>query len=243
MNQIRLGDIIIDPEYQTRMKLKPGVVSQYSGAMKAGCTFPEMIIESGTNKVVCGFTRTEAYRRVLEPDDMVPAVFKKFPNELKRQLYAIEDNSKHGQPFDAFDKKNLIGRLVRSGAAKKHLKKISVILGWNIDRVEYHYGIATFTKKGVGKADIENANDQRGKDTYVVVDGEAKPAKGGMGHKHGDDVGAKDYDEMLKHHNGWPDATVIDQLLLRIDHNFLNLKSEEVMERLKELYVKLGKII
>ena len=247
MVQTRLGDVVIDPTYQMRMKLNSNAVSKYAEFMRMGDIFPPIVLEKKTNKVVCGFTRMEAYTKVFEPSKKIPCEVKTFKNELERQLFAVEDNAKHGEPFGTFDKKNIILRLIDSGMTKNNLSDISILLGMRISRIQDIYGMKIITLKGgkktakIAKEISENPTAAK-LDPHAAVDGEAKPLKRGLTHKHGTEMKAEVYEEVVEHYNGWPDSVVIDQLLLRIDNDLLDM-SKSVTKKLIELYNKLGNII
>ena len=247
---MRLGNIIIDTRYQTRMKTDSTVASRYAKAMLEGSIFPPMVIEKGTNKVVDGFTRMEAYMRAFRPDTDVPVTMKTFKNELDRLINGCPDNFKHGTRYDSFTMSNLLCRMGTAGATKKDVPEISKMIGWNKDRVLEGFGIALI-KIGNKTAPNSKPNSKPepssiGEETigsYVIVKKELKPLKNGLKHLENTVMLPDTYQAMLDHHTGWNDVSVINQILLRIDNNFLNLGDTNTTEKLKELHTKLSVVV
>ncbi|MFH1394929.1 MAG: hypothetical protein ABIH09_02095 [Candidatus Omnitrophota bacterium] len=257
---VRLGDIIIDPSYQIRMKINLYSIAQYANAMKNGDIFPPIIIEKKTGKLVCGFTRLEAYQQVFPPDTMVPAVYVDFKNDCERILFAAKDNNTHGQQLSTWDRKNIIDRLVKVGASAEY---ISRELNWKIDKVEKVAGISVFTinakdaedRKAEDHSTTGKEKDQKkGKknaaasvtpirpeinttEPYVVIaeTGESKILKRGLEHIKGKTVSQQIYQYISTHYSGWTDRFHVEQLIQRFEYGLVNLKDEETKQSLSIL--------
>lgn len=260
-NSIRLGDVLIDSKYQVRRRVETQKVSEYSTAMKLGNVFPPIVIELETGKLLCGFTRYDAYlqSKMYGPNDKIPATWKSFSDEKSRVFFAAKENSTHGYGLNAFDKINIIGRLHDLGATAEEISKA---LGWSFDRVaEGIDGRLTLIKD----YDDEKETKKRGRSSkkldvtkkasvdedkpkwsaWVMVDGEAKPLKSGHLHLHKTVMTKEVYENMEQHYIGFgSDAGmfVMGQLIMRIDDGTLNLSDDKVVKKLKTLKKKLNSI-
>lgn len=245
--QIKLGDIVCDTQYQVRRKINSTIVNEYAEKMKNGAIFPEMVLEEKTNKIICGFTRYEAYKKNFSSAERIPVVFMSFKKKKDLLLYAAKSNNIHGQSYDKFDKTNIIRLLAEEGVSHE---KITKELNWNVEFVRVHCGMVIV--KGGGKkkpqeiSDIifeETAGREKKVGSFAVVkDGEKdapEPLKRGLSHMNGLPMSKPVYENILGHYSGQSDVVVINQLLLRIDNGILNLKSDAVNDKLFELYSKL----
>ena len=250
---VRLGDIVIDPTYQVRMKVDSRKVADYANAMKNGDIFPPMIVEKKTGKLVCGFTRMEAYTRVFEPNGKVPGIAKMFKNDLERQFFAVDDNRRHGQPLDAWDKKNIACNLGLLGAPPE---KISKVLGWSLKKVQGFMLTVVSPPGKVGKGEGSVESD-KGKKEYlsgqenetgvvlsdddkvklaphVIVEGQPRVLRAGLDHLSGKVISVQVYENM-EHYSGWPDSHFISQILMRLNDGTFDLGNQKSVKSMQDL--------
>ena len=252
----RLGDVVVDPSYQTRMSINNLRVREYADCMRMGDSFPPIVIEKQTMKVVCGFTRMEAYKDVFEPNHKIPVTTRLFADDKERILFAVADNRNHGEPFSVFDKKNLVCRLLQ---LKLPENVISKTLGWPLSKVGTLAGTVVVTfdgkkkkgKKGKNVTTIpaskvtvdEEEVKQSPLSSYCTVNGEAQALKGGLGHRNGTEISEEVYKNIAEHYVGWSGLFIIDQLIMRIDDGMLDLKHKKTVARLRLLCKKIRKIV
>jgi len=248
---IRLGDVIIDPSYQVRKKLSAHFSAEYAQLLRTRKEnpFPEIVVEKKTYKLVCGFTRMDAYRKVYSPDTMVPVLFKSFKNSADRLFYAVADNSTHGQRLDSFDKKDIILRLVQEGVS---IKKISYILGWKIDKVSVYEGMVIVHKDPKRQIPLDIVDKKKVKDIpprtekfkshFAVVNGKPEPLKRGLEHLDNKVVSTEVYENIKEHYSGWNSNYHARQLIMMIDDKTINLKDEKTVEVLSELCRRLREV-
>ena len=99
IEQIKLGDSVCDTQYQVRRKINSTTVNEYAEFMRNDVIFPPMVLEEKTNKIICGFTRYEAYKKVFETDELISVVFKSFKKKKDLLIFAAKSNNEHsGQP-------------------------------------------------------------------------------------------------------------------------------------------------
>lgn len=253
---VRLGDVVINPEYQVRMKVDSHMVSNYAMSMREGHIFPPIVLERGTGKLVCGFTRIEAYYKVYSPNDRVPGERMFFKDDIERLRFAAKDNTTHGQPLSGFDKKNIITKLRMAGAA---LEVIGETLGMPIKKIKTIAGqgvviIGRPLPKGNGKVKRRSRRTGVGKKlegrpadvgNRVFVNGELKldPVKAGLTHLHGKEMSVSAYENMRDHYLPNTDKFLMENLIMRFDDGTLNLESEEVVKTMGILCGKLCGIV
>jgi len=253
---IRLGDIVIDPTYQIRMKVDSSKVTEYKIVLELNQynPFPPITVELGTNKLVCGFTRYEAYKKLYTPDYEVDVITMGFKTDLERISYATEDNMTHGQPLGSWDKKNIVDRMLKIGAS---VKAISDLIKWKIDRIEKLAGVVVVTRTAKTKQEPTSSDSEeteveeekseseaqeetpKGTFPYVIVDGEKRMLKQGLSHLNGETVSSTVYSNIVEHYVGWTEVFLAKQLIMRIDDGTLNLAEKEVKNVLKDMCKKL----
>jgi hypothetical protein len=253
VSTIRLGDIVIDSSYQVRMQINKDRINAYHNVLKSNepdNPFPSIIVETKTNKLVCGFTRIEAYRKYYSPDDEVPVEFKIFATEKERLIFSIADNS-HGQPLGSWDKKNLFTKLKDLGATDEEISKL---YGWPTDRIRRMVG-GLYVVRTIAETELENEDDgveeaivDRGDsrgvlDAFVTVSGNSMPVKHGLGHLHGRVISSEVYDRMTTNYSGMHTHYHIKQLTMRIDDNTIDTNNTTTIELLRALSEKLDNLL
>ena len=175
--KIKLADIIIDPNVQVR-EVESVTVSEYRQAMKLGAIFPPIIVDSKTNRLVCGHHRYAAYRGILDPKDKVPAIFEAFENDAAIIRRAAKDNALHGRPLDTWDKKRIVLRLQELGDSQE---SIAEVLGVTISRIEHWAGMTVCVR---GKDGQEH--DEPVKRSWESMVGQTVTQAQYDAHAHGD---------------------------------------------------------
>ena len=147
--------------------------------MKRGDKFPPMILDKETNQIVCGFTRYEAYKKVLKPEEKVPkieidkekiaicvqnlltnaiiynkpkgkvTVSVKYDKKKKEVLIKVKDN---GMGIPATQQKRIFSKFYRaSSAIKKETSGSGLGLYITKNIIEAHNGEIWFkSKEGKG---------------------------------------------------------------------------------------------
>jgi len=246
---IRLGDIVIDPTYQVRAKLDntKQTISNYKAIIESyGYNpFPPIVVEKETNKLVCGFTRIEVYKKLYTPDDTIESYIVSFKNPKERLIYSIKDNN-HGEPLTSWDKKNLIFRLNSLGMKTKEISKT---LGWVTSNVENFLvkvkplSSKTKTSKTSKESNITPLHPAIPELPFVIVSGKKKPVKGGLKHLFGKKISPKVYENICQHYTGWSCQYLASQLLMRCDDNTLNLSDPNTKGTLEELSLRILAIL
>lgn len=208
--QVPLRSIVLDEDIQVR-GVEPNTVSQYAEHMRAGCEFPPLILDKSTKRIVCGFHRYEAYKKVRQPNYKAACLLIDFADDAAIVRYAAQDNARHGRPLDTWDKKLLISRLQEYGDT---LDEIAELLGVRPEKV---YKLAS---------------------EVVVVRGEdaPKPVKWSGRELRGRELSAEQYQYHVDHDSGQPTARLVSDLVKRFAAGMVNTEDDRLVSMLKTLH-------
>jgi predicted transcriptional regulator len=95
-----------DPSVYPRSKWNEATVERYADAMKAGDTFPPMVIEKETNRLLDGKHRMLAYKKAGITD--VPVDEHQVPEDVPVKLYAASLSARHGDRMSNADLKDVV---------------------------------------------------------------------------------------------------------------------------------------
>jgi len=132
--RVRLELLVLDYNLYPRNAINSERVSQYADAMRAGSMFPPIRIERGTNRIVDGFKRYTASRR-LGLEDINAEVYE-FDDEAEVFYYALAWNAAHGEPLDTFDISRCILIGEKLGLTRERIAEAAHI---TIDKLERIY--------------------------------------------------------------------------------------------------------
>jgi hypothetical protein len=102
---VKLSEIKWDPSIYPRSKWSTATVERYADAMLAGDTFPALIIEAGTNRLLDGKHRMLAYEKAGVQD--VPVEMVSVPGGVSAKHFAATLSSRHGDRMSNADLKEL----------------------------------------------------------------------------------------------------------------------------------------
>jgi hypothetical protein len=221
--KIRLADLVLDPALQVR-DVNDQTVMKYANAMRTGAQFPPVLVEEGTNRVVCGFHRTMAMRRVYTPEHIVGVESRIYKSELDALRDATRDNATHGLPLTSWDIKRLVLRFNEAGAT---LDELSGLLNMPLKRLQRMAGMTVVV---VGK---------RGKTEFV----ETRPLKRGCEHLVGKRISEKAYEAHASHDRGIGGLALVNNLRWRLENGFLDLESPELISGLRVLNEAIARVL
>lgn len=243
---VRIGDIIFNYDYQLRKETPSFHIARYAEAMRSGHIFPEITIDSSTMEILDGFTRVKAYQTFKNPDMQIPAKFIKFKNEKEKFLFIADENSKHGNPYGTWEKKNIILQLTKNGASTN---EISDVLGIAISKVKTYADIPLVTIGGrkakgkkIKKIEVKKAtkNNSSPKPFTALVKKEEVILKRGFEHLKGKKISEEQWSFIKESGWGWSETHVINYLMNLIDFKLYNPENLELYEKLQN---KLNEII
>ena len=101
---IPLASLILDYSIYPRTQIESANVTSIKEAMEAGAEIPPIVIEEGSYRIVDGFHRYTAARKVLGDTGEIDCIVMKFANEGELVLESARLNSAHGARLSPFEK-------------------------------------------------------------------------------------------------------------------------------------------
>jgi hypothetical protein len=130
---VKLSDLVEDFDLYPRHSVDSSYVSDLARAIEAGDTLPLVVIEKKTKRIVDGFHRSRAWRKVLGRGGDIEVDARAYPDEKALLKEAIELNARNGRKLDQQDRTRSAILLERHGIA---IKEISVVLHTTEARVK-----------------------------------------------------------------------------------------------------------
>ena len=126
--KIPTKDVVSDRTIYPRDHIEKGIVAEYVEVLKSGGSFKEKIVlEEGTNKVLDGFHRLEAFKEIGATE--IEVVFHKIPEGLTPLVYAAYLNSQHGLRLKGEDNQRVARTTFKANPdfdVKEFAKRLSV---------------------------------------------------------------------------------------------------------------------
>jgi hypothetical protein len=98
-----LADLVEDLAVYPRHAVDESNVGRLARALAAGETLPPPVADAQSLRIVDGWHRVRAYRRVLGPTASIDVELRRFKNEEELILTAIALNASHGRQLDKSD--------------------------------------------------------------------------------------------------------------------------------------------
>jgi hypothetical protein len=130
---VRLSDLVEDFDIYPRHSVDSSWVSDLSRAIQAGDELPLIRVDRKTKRIVDGFHRARAWRKVLGRGGEIEAEVRAYASEQELLKDAIEQNAKNGRKLDQQDRTRSALLLERHGVP---VKEISVVLHTTETRVQ-----------------------------------------------------------------------------------------------------------
>jgi hypothetical protein len=130
---IKLADLIEDFDIYPRHAVDSSYVSDLARAIQAGETPPLVRVDKKTKRIVDGFHRARAWRKILGRGGEIEVDLRSYSSEQELLKDSIELNAKHGRKLDQQDRTRSALLLERHGVA---VKEISVVLHTTEARVQ-----------------------------------------------------------------------------------------------------------
>ena len=115
VSNVRLATLVFDFNIYPRHKIDEYHVREMCDSLLVGNMPPPIIVERATKRVIDGFHRTQAYRKVFGLDAKIPAIVKEWPDEASMMLEVVASNSTHGRALTPQDRVRCIALLEERG--------------------------------------------------------------------------------------------------------------------------------
>jgi len=131
--KIRLSDLVEDYDLYPRHAVDSSYVSDLARAIESGCELPPPVVEKKTKRIVDGFHRARAWRKVLGRGGEITVDLRSYPSEKELLKEAIALNAAHGRKLDQMDRTRSALMLERHGVP---ITEITVVLHTTEARVK-----------------------------------------------------------------------------------------------------------
>ena len=140
---VDISDLILDFNLYPRTQISPVNVTNLAESISAGFDIPPIKVDRQSKRVVDGFHRVEAFKRLKL--EKIPVIFKDYPSEAEMFADAVRCNSTHGKQLSTYDQKRVIAKASELGLERE---KICEILRITIDKLERIKGEKAFSPEG-----------------------------------------------------------------------------------------------
>lgn len=148
MTTMPLAKLVEDFSIYPRHAVDDGNVSSLANALKSGATLPAIVVEKKSNRIVDGWHRARAYRRVLGPEAAVDVEEIEYPSEGELLKDAVRRNSAHGRKLDTIDQVRAMTLCQERGIS---LQDVAIVLHIPEERLQkLSVRLATAEKSGPG---------------------------------------------------------------------------------------------
>ena len=104
MKKYQISALVFDFDLYPRGSVDSQHANDIVTALEAGTAMPPIVIDIKSKRVIDGFHRTKAYRRLHGEDFEVECVEKKYKNDADMFLDAMRYNASHGRTLTPHDK-------------------------------------------------------------------------------------------------------------------------------------------
>lgn len=101
--RLRLSELVEDLAVYPRSCVYSGHVAEIEEALRAGADLPPPVIDAASKRIVDGFHRVRALRRLLGPDAEIDVEVRRYASDGELFLDAIRLNAGHGRRMSSFD--------------------------------------------------------------------------------------------------------------------------------------------
>ena len=211
-----LSSLVEDMELYPRHAVDDSNVRSLALAIEAGCELPPIVADEKSKRIVDGWHRARAWKRVHGPSAVVDVDLRKYKSEAELVEDAIQLNSAHGRRMDVIDQTRSALMLERYGVP---MSRIAVVMHVTEERAK---------KLVVRVATAKTPNKGTVPGTQTVT------LKRSVAHMAGRSLNAA----QSKAHDSMPGSSfllIAKQLTTAIETKLVNLDDEKLVSALRAL--------
>lgn len=233
--KVKLSSLIEDFDLYPRHAVDTSHVSRLAEAIRAGTELPPVIFEKKTGRLVDGFHRTRAWRKVLGTGGEIKADGRTYDTEQALLREAVELNAGHGRKLDQQDYSRAALLLERHGVP---VAEISTVLHVTETKVRQLLDVRVVLVRPKGGGDAEK---RPGKPV-------AYRAPGPVGDDAPDEsegpreITEEQY-EVMRSSYGWRTGQVVTQLVRELESGLVDLSNAELRGKLIGLRDTISKLV
>jgi len=108
--KIKASKLVLDYDIYPRQDVQSYNVHLMVEALESGAVLPSIIVDKKSKRVVDGFHRVRAYRRLFGPDAEIPCILKEYVSDDDMFAEAMALNSTHGRNLTPYDRARCLAR-------------------------------------------------------------------------------------------------------------------------------------
>ena len=209
MKSIKVAELVLDYDFYPRPGTDPSYVTELTEALRSGVELPSILYDTKTKKVVDGFHRVKAKKRLDGDNAEIMAIGKTYRTEADLFKDVMEYNSTHGKRLTPFDRTRC---MIIGDRLKMSTETIASALHVTKNRL---VGLET-TKIGKGNSGLRVA------------------LKESIKHMAGKKL-TKEQIEANNQLSGMRQIFYVNQLITLIENDLLDKSDDKLMKRLKHL--------
>jgi len=211
MEQVALAELILDFEnLYPRASVDSTHVSHMIDAMVAGLTLPPIVIDKKTRKVIDGFHRYSAAKRLKAKT--ISAEVRDYDTPAAMFMDAMHLNSGHGRAMSNFDRAHCV---IMAARLKLEPEQIATALAITVEKV--------------GELRVDRIGRMRN-----GTAGQAVPLKRTIHHMAGQSLSKSQVEAQVKL-GGMDQAFYVNQVIVLIENNLLDTGNDKLMAMLHRL--------
>jgi hypothetical protein len=215
---MKVSELVEDFDLYPRADVDSGHVSQIVEALAAGASLPPVVACSKTKRIVDGFHRSRATRRLFGNDSDISVLLKDYKDERELFLDAMRFNSCHGRNMTSYDRTHAMMLAERleiepSAVATALNMTVEKVTGWKSERA------------------VKITGTRR-----------MQPLKMPIRHMVGQQL-TKEQADIVPKLGGNQQLFYVRQLRMLIDGDLIDRENEQLMTELRELAGIIGKRI
>ena len=215
--QMSISELILDENLYPRHKISSYNVSMMVEALQAGAKMPPIVVDAKTHKVIDGYHRVYAVKRIHGGSAKISVELRQYVNEKEMFRDAVRLNSKHGQNLTKWDKTRCL-----TFSKKFDIKLVDIIVDLNLT--------------------METAKEMLKVRTATTVSGEAVSLKGSVSDLAGEKLTLEQAEFNAKQASGMKLTFHVNQVIKHLETKSTNL-TEKVIDRLNILFEKLQEVL
>lgn len=217
MRKLTVSELILDYDLYPRHQIDSQHASHIAEAIRAGSKMPPVVIDKVSKKVVDGFHRVTAHKRLHGPNAEVEVLEKSYKHEGALFRDAIKYNANHGRMLTTYDRTRCI----------LFAKNLNITMEQIANDLQMTIGaVGKLTKSRVGKLQIIGKS---GKTDNVVT-----PLKRTISHKAGECL-TKEQSDVNQKLSGMSQLFYVNQLIMLVESSLIDTENRNLMEGLSAL--------
>lgn len=226
-----IAQLVEDLSIYPRHQVDDSHVASLVQALKAGALLPPPVADAKSKRIVDGWHRVRAFRRVVGPTGVIDVDLRPYKTEADLKVDAVELNASHGRRLDKADQVRAVLLLEEAGVP---VERVAVALHITPERVEtLRVRVAVAPQSVRTHSAVIAIHDDDGNDQQAV------PLKRPFLHM----AGKKMTRDQVSTHDaalGSSHLLQMRQLMNVLKFDMLNREDERLLDALQELHATIG---